>query len=135
MGKEPPEVLKLVPPRPGHAEVQGVGPLLHLLPGEGEDALGSLAKSISRKRLLPVALSLSPTRKRLASCLRDTAWYKEATWGGKLSGLGFGASPFTASATFLMCSGPVPQHPPTAFTPYSATNLRCHLASSSGVRS
>ncbi len=95
----------------------------------------SLAKSISRKRLLPVALSLSPTRKRLASCLRDTAWYKEATWGGKLSGLGFGASPFTASATFLMCSGPVPQHPPTAFTPYSATNLRCHLASSSGVRS
>ena len=69
----------------------------------------------------PLAFVRSPIIRMLASCWNGTAVYSEAT-PGSCTGLALGlVDQTTASATCRMCSGVVPQQPPTRPSPNSVT--------------
>ncbi len=75
----------------------------------------------------------SPIISTEASCRNGTLAYSEATDGSALGCRRAGSSPATRSATSRMCSGVVPQQPPTRLVPNSVTNEASEVASSSGV--
>jgi len=88
----------------------------------------------SRNAFDPLALVRSPIDRNAVSWRNGTCWYNEATPG---SGRGLrraaGRSAIRAAST-AMCSGVVPQQPPTSDRPNSLVNLSWASASCSGVR-
>ena len=87
----------------------------------------------SRNALDPVALVRSPIDRNAVSWRNGTCAYSDATPG---SGRGLRRAtgrPATRAASTAMCSGVVPQHPPTSDSPNSLVNLSWASASPSGV--
>ena len=80
--------------------------------------------------LEPATLVLSPTFVKLLCLTSTVTASRPLTFSGVLSTdkavLVDGQMPLTAFAIALICSGVVPQHPPTMFTrPFSAMTLTC----------
>ncbi len=87
----------------------------------------------SRNFFEPLALVRSPIARYAVSCRNGTVWYSDAAPGSGRGSRSAGASPRTRSTNSRRCSGVVPQQPPTSDSPYSATNVSCASASSTGV--
>ena len=81
----------------------------------------------------PLAFVRSPIISTEASWANGVAVYSEDTDGSKVTLRSARRMSATASATLRMCSGVVPQQPPTSESPNSLTNPDSASASSSGV--
>ncbi len=81
----------------------------------------------------PLALVRSPTTSTEVSCWNGTEAYSDASPGSGRGCRTAGVRSRTAATTVLMCSGVVPQQPPTSRSPYSRTNPASASASSSGL--
>ncbi len=87
----------------------------------------------SRNALDPLALVRSPIIRTLASWRNGTDWYSEAAAASGRTSRRTGVMSATASATWRMCSGVVPQQPPISAAPYSVANRVSASASSGAV--
>ncbi len=86
----------------------------------------------SRKALEPLALVRSPMARNAVSWRNGTCWYSEATPGSGRGRRGASGRPRSRPVSSAMCSGVVPQHPPTSESPNSRQNVSWAAASSSG---
>ncbi len=80
----------------------------------------------------PWLLTRSPTSVGRGSCTRAVAAIMPLSRAGRGAGRVGGTTPATRSASTAMCSGVVPQQPPTMPTPKRSTNSPSVCASSAG---
>ncbi len=83
----------------------------------------AVVNSISRAKTFdPVMFVRSPTMTNPVSGVIRNGSSPEKVVTGSCGGIARGATPRTASAIWRMCSGVVPQHPPTTFTSPACAN-------------
>ena len=92
----------------------------------------SPASSSSFARRDPWLLTRSPISVGRGSCASGVAAIIPLTRGARGAGRGGGTTPATRVASTAMCSGVVPQHPPTMPTPKRSANSPSVSASSAG---
>ena len=95
----------------------------------------SSASISRRKRADPVTFVRSPTITKPVSASTVNGSRPAKRGSGEWAGTSLGGSPATASAIAAMCSGVVPQQPPTPLTRPLCANSRSSAVVSAGVSS